>query len=139
MRDTTRSVDSHVDRIKELWAAYARGGIAEVAPLLGPRTELRPLTGEGKVYWGPGGLHEYVQDVAAREETVEAEPVGEFIELDDCVVVAGRIRVRREAGSFADSQVTWVYRFEGDQLVQAVAFPGRLEPAEACRQLNDDR
>ena len=139
MRDTIPSVDSQVDRIKELFAAYAAGGVRAMAPFVDPEMELRPLTGEGKVYRGPAGLDEYLADLAAREEEVEAEPVGDFVEVGDCVVAPGRVRVRREAGSFADSQVTWVYRFEGGKLVQAVAYPGRLDPAEACRQLTAER
>ena len=130
-------MDSHVERIQALFAAYARGGVAAVRDLIDPDMELVPLTGEGKVYRGPKGLDEYVRDMAERGESVDAEAVG-YEELGDCVIVAGRMRLRREAGSLTDSQVTWVYRFEGDKLVAARAYPGRLsaeEAAERCSEL----
>lgn len=137
MRDNRESVDSHVERIQEIFDAYRRGGLPAIAPFLDADMELTPLTGDGKVYRGPDGLDEYLADVAARGETVEAEPVG-FEELDGCVVVAGRMRIKREEGSLTDSQVTWIYRFEGDKLTKAKAYPGRLnaeEASERCAEL----
>ena len=136
MRDTIHSVDSRVERIKAMFAAFEEGGVLGVRPFVDEDAEFRPLSGEGKTYRGPKGLAEYLEDLKGRSETLEAEAVGDPIEVgEDCVVWAGRTRLRREEGSLVESQVTWVYRFEGDKLVRAVAYPGRLEPDEACARL----
>jgi hypothetical protein len=129
-------VDSHVERIKAMFAAYKRGGASAVAPFVDEEMELEPLTGEGKVYRGPAGLDEYIQDMADRGDELEAEPVG-YEELGNCVVVAGRMRLRREEGSLTDSQVTWIYKFDGEKLIGAKAFPGRLSPEEAAERAEE--
>lgn len=122
-----------------MFAAFEQGGVLGVRPFVDEGAELRPLSGQGKTYRGPEGLGEYLEDLSERSEALEAEAVGDPVEVgDDCVVWAGRTRVRREEGSLVESQVTWVYLFRGDKLAMAVAYPGRLEPDEACERLNEE-
>lgn len=130
-------MDSRVVRIQELFAAFKDGGMTAVAALIEPDAEFWPLPTEEKVYHGPQGLEAFARDVAARGEELVAEPAG-FEALDDCIVVPGRLRTRRDEGSLTESQVTWIYRFNGDELAAMRAFPGRLthaEAAERCAEL----
>lgn len=121
-----------------MFAAFEEGGVLGMRPFVDDEMELRPLSGHGKTYRGPNGLAEYLEDLKERREALEAETVGEPVEVGDCVVWAGRTRIMREEGSLVDSQVTWVYLFRGEQLTTAVAYPGRLEPEEACERLNEE-
>ena len=115
-----------IEQVRELWAAYARGGLPAMREVVGdtlvewvPLDEDEPVAAEQ--FWGEWGRR-------AREQV--SVTVHSFEEHGDCVVAHGSMRTFREGG-FIDVQPSWVYFFREGKLVRGAGYPTRQAALEA--------
>jgi ketosteroid isomerase-like protein len=71
------------------------------------------IANEGRPYVGHEGMRKYYADVAAFWKELEVTPT-DIREVDDAVLVLGRVYGRGEGGYIQDSPAQWVMRFRGD-------------------------
>ena len=126
--------DRHIDRaslqhanearVRAIWAAYEREGVAGMRPLVGPDVAWVPYSGGGQVIEGVDALSAYDERAEIRATVHGFETHG------CCVLVHGSLRVFRDGG-FLDVQPSWVYFFREDRLLRAVAYPTRQEALAA--------
>lgn len=118
-----------IEQVKELWAAYARGGVAA----------MRAAVGDTLVEWIPLGADEpmppeqFWGDWGRRQEGQVSVTVHSFEEHGDCVIAHGSMRTFSEGG-FADVQPSWVYFFRDGRLVRGAGFGTREEALTAIRR-----
>jgi ketosteroid isomerase-like protein len=73
------------------------------------------MANEGKPYVGHAGMRKYYEDVAAVWQELEVTP-SDIRELDDTVLVLGRVYGRADGGYIQDSPAQWVMRFRGERV-----------------------
>jgi ketosteroid isomerase-like protein len=73
------------------------------------------MANEGKPYVGHVGMRKYYEDVAAVWQELEVTP-SDIRELDDTVLVLGRVYGRADGGYIQDSPAQWVMRFRGERV-----------------------
>ena len=117
-----------VAHVRDMWAAYARGGAAAMRPYMAPDVELVPLS-EGRAIapddlWGEWG-RAHRERISAVVHGVEAH--------GSCVLAHGSLRTFREGG-FVDVQPSWVYFFEDGRIVRAQGFATREAALVAIRE-----
>ena len=82
------------------------------------------LANEGQPYVGHEGMRKYYDDVAHVWRELEVTPT-EYRELDDALLVLGRVYGRGEGGYIQDSPAQWVMRFRGDRVRYIRVFTNR--------------
>ncbi len=119
--------------IKEAFRAFAEGGASEGAEALlrisHEDCRFRPDGTEGRVLRGHEEVRAHFSEAYTGEETVSLCPRS-FAEDDDEIVVSGSMRVLRPGGGFAESQVSWTYRFR-DGLVEEASWGAPPGPIRA--------
>jgi hypothetical protein len=85
-----------------------------------PDCRFRPASAGGRVLQGHDEIRAHFSEPREDEGTVSVHP-RRFAEHADEVVVTGSMRVLRPEGGFAESQVSWTYRFR-DGLVEEAAW-----------------
>ena len=118
--------------VRRLWEAFAEGGVDAVLEVCDPDVEWSLFGTDGQVVRGHDGLRNYMDEVAAHGDQIDADaytydPVG-----DDAVMVSGHVR-RRTPQSMTDTQLHWIYRFRDDRLVRFDAYQTREEALRAAR------
>ena len=113
------------ERVRRLWFAFERDGIAGMAPYLDDAVEWSPSDGSG-VLRGIDALAEYWSSAGSAQSVVPHA----WEQHGECVLVHGSLRRFRDGG-FIDTQPSWVYFFRGEKLVRAVAFGSREEALAA--------
>jgi ketosteroid isomerase-like protein len=73
------------------------------------------MANEGEPYVGHVGMRKYYEDVAAVWQELEVTP-SEIREVDDAVLVFGRVYGRAEGGYIQDSPAQWVMRFHDERV-----------------------
>jgi ketosteroid isomerase-like protein len=113
------------DRVRKLWAAFERDGVAAMRQYVDDDVEWTPSNGAGTLR-GLDELVAYWESHASQQSVVPHawETHGE------CVLVHGSMRMFRDGG-FVDTQPSWVYFFRDDRLVRAVAYASREEALAA--------
>jgi ketosteroid isomerase-like protein len=110
--------------IKEAFRAFSEGGATAGAEALlrisHPDCRFRPASAGGRVLQGHDEIRAYFSEPREDQGTVSVHP-RRFAEHTDEVVVTGSMRVLRPEGGFAESQVSWTYRFR-DGLVEEAAW-----------------
>lgn len=113
--------------IQEAFRVFTDGGaIAGVeALLLISHRDCRfsPPSASGRVLEGREEVLAFYNEVAAQGTSISVRPRSFTAEGDE-VVVSGSMRVMRREGSFAESQVRWIYRFR-DGLVEEARWRPR--------------
>ncbi len=82
------------------------------------------MANEGKPYVGHAGMRKYYEDVAAVWKELEVMP-SQMREVDDAVLVLGRVYGRAEGGYIQDSPAQWVMRFRGQRIFWIRVFTNR--------------
>jgi ketosteroid isomerase-like protein len=120
------------DRVRKMWAAFERDGIAALRPYVDDDVEWTPSNGAGTIR-GFGELVAYWDTHASQQSVVPHawEVYGE------CVLVHGSLRMFRDGG-FVDTQPSWVYFFRDGRLQRATAFPSREQALAAIAQHRGD-
>lgn len=111
----------NVELVRQLWAAFERGGIDAVLEIADPDVEWEPYGGGGTVYRGHEGLKAYMRARAERNEEAEGRLYSAFAK-GDCVVARGEIRIRGPQG-VVTMQPGWLYEFNDGKLVRFRGFP----------------
>jgi ketosteroid isomerase-like protein len=113
------------DRVRRMWAAFEREGIAGMRPFLDDDVEWTPSTGD-ETLRGMTAIEEYWRTHGGRQSVVPHA----WEQHGDCVLVHGSMRMFRDGG-FVDTQPSWVYFFRGDKLVRGVGFASREDALAA--------
>jgi SnoaL-like protein len=115
-----------IEQVRQLWAAYARGGVSA----------MREAVGDTLVEWVPLGSEEpmpaeqFWGDWSRRQDGQVSVTVHSLEEHGSCVLAHGSMRTFREGG-FVDVQPSWVYFFRDGKLVRGAGYPTRESALEA--------
>ncbi|HEY5142213.1 MAG TPA: hypothetical protein VII98_01810 [Solirubrobacteraceae bacterium] len=100
---------------RHLFEAFEHGGIDAVIHLAPP-----------DVVWEPFGAQQGfdTQDALRdwQDERNRRVAAHEFEEIGDCVLITGSRREDYPGGGFAESQLAWIYFFDGERLVRATGY-----------------
>lgn len=88
------------------------------------------LTRGGRSYRGYEGIFSYFRDVSSVWDELEFTPQ-EFRELDDEVLVFGRLRARAFSGLLIDEPAQWVFKLRNAKVLWASAFETKLAALES--------
>jgi ketosteroid isomerase-like protein len=116
------------ERVRRMWAAFERDGIAGMREYVDDDVEWIPSNG-GRTIRGFDGLRDYWASHAGQRSVVPHA----WEQHGDCVLVHGSLRMFRDGG-FVDTQPSWVYFFRDGTLRRAVAFASREEALAAIEQ-----
>ena len=111
--------------VRELWAAYGRGGPAAMRELIDDDVEWVPFETGHAV-----GYEDIMGEWGRRQQERISVVVHGFETYGDCVLCHGSLRTFRDGG-FVDVQPSWVYFFDGDRIVRAVGYGSREEALAA--------
>src|ERR671918_3178773 len=115
--------------VKDTFDVLSEGGLeAAIEHLLSHShddVEFAPYVGAGVVLRGPDEVRAFYRGqieagtvLTARRSSIE--------ECGDEVFVNGSLRVLRSTGGFAESQISWTYRFRDGRLQEARGGPRRV-------------
>jgi anti-anti-sigma factor len=127
-----------VELVRDLWEAYAAGGIDGVARVAGDGVIWQPFVTDGRVLRGSDELREAFAALAA--DGVRCELALQDIEEHGSAVLAtGTVRVHRNGG-VEEATRCWAYHFYSGRLRRQTTYPTRDEAVEtiaALRALNE--
>jgi ketosteroid isomerase-like protein len=126
--------DANVATVRRMWDAYYQEGLKAILDFAAPEAEWRPYSARGRVFRSTAEYAAYIDEMAQREEVVEAM-LRELHAAGDCVVVSGRLRMRGRDG-VVDNPMHWVHRFGEDGLIVFTASFPNLEEALAAAGLD---
>jgi len=121
--------DGRVTIVRDLYDAWVEGGVEAMLAHVEPDVDWVPYDGRGEVLHGSDELRAYWADVSARGERQEATLYG-VEEIGDAVLLTGSLRVTH-AGRLTESQLAWVYAFEGERLRTVTSYGSRTEALRA--------
>jgi hypothetical protein len=111
---------ANVRVVREIYEVLGEAGLeAGIEHLLSHShddLEFAPYVGPGVVLRGPGEVRAFFRDQIESGTVITARP-SSIEERGDKIVVNGSLRVQRPGGGFAESQISWTYRFR-EGLVQ---------------------
>lgn len=114
--------------VKDAFEVLGQGGLeAAVEHLLSHAhsdVEFFSYLAPGQVLRGPGEVRAFYRGQLEAGTSLVARP-SSFDECGDEVVVTGSLRVVRSSGGFAESQLSWIYRFRDGRLQEARWGPRR--------------
>ena len=129
--------ESRVEVIRSVFEAFSRRDATALAELMEEDVEFLPVTANlttgGLPYRGHAGIAEYIADVARVWDDLRVEPI-EFREVDDAVVVLGRMR-GRGGGMIIDQPTGWVWRFRGARVAWGRVFTSHEEALDAAESV----
>ena len=117
----SRPADSpNVRVLKDIFTAHDEGGFeAALEGLLGhahANFEFTPYVGGGRVLKGADEIRAFYRDQLAAGTELSLRPTS-FEAHGNEVVVKGSLRIGRPTGGFAETQMSWTFRFR-DGLVE---------------------
>jgi ketosteroid isomerase-like protein len=113
-----------------MWAAYERHGLAAVLDFAAPDAEWLPYSAGGRRFESTADYRAFIEEMARREEVVEAT-LAEIREYGDSVVVSGRLRMRTHEG-LTDTSMHWVHRLRDGKIVYTASFPSLQQAMDAA-------
>jgi ketosteroid isomerase-like protein len=125
--------DVRVALAQDVWEAFVDGGVEAMLARTGDDVEWIPYAAAGRVLHGSDELRAYYADLARRGERHEPT-LYEFEAHGDAVLMTGALRVVRR-GQLTESQLAWVYTFEGERLVSAAGYASRTEALRSIAAL----
>ena len=93
--------------------------------------EFRPYIAADQVLHGHDEIRAYYSEAIAAGTQMRLMPTG-FRDMGDEVVVDGTMRVERPTGGFAESQISWTFRFRDGLLAEAAWGPRRRTDVRAA-------
>jgi ketosteroid isomerase-like protein len=87
--------------------------------------EFCPYVGAGKVLRGPDEVRAFYRGQLEAGMAFTVRPSTFEERGDDVVLVNGSLRVVRPSGGFAESQLSWTYRFRDGRLQEVRGGPRR--------------
>src|SRR5438046_953038 len=126
----------NVELVRQLWAAFERGGMDAVLEMTDPDVEWEPYGGGGVVYRGHDGLRAYMQSRRERGEEADGRLYSAFAK-GDAVVARGEVRIKGEHG-ITTMQPGWLYEFRDGKLVRFRGFATQAAALRAAGLAPDD-
>lgn len=125
-------VDAAMKLVERLYDAFNRRDSEEIAELCDERMGFYPVVtaeavGREAPYVGPGGLHEYLDDVAQIWEELVITP-SELEHRHGLVLVRGRAYARSRERGIRDVPVAWIWEVRGGRFVRGEVF---IDPEQA--------
>jgi ketosteroid isomerase-like protein len=117
--------------VRELWAAFNRGGIERMLDLIHEDAEWHAYAGGARVYRGHNGIREYYRDVSGDASSASASEYS-VAEIGDAVVVSGSLQISERGGAVSQRQIHWVYWVDDGKVRRAATFPRREQALEAA-------
>jgi ketosteroid isomerase-like protein len=121
--------------VKDAFEALGEGGVeAAIEHLLSHAhadVEFYPYVGAGQVLRGPDQVRAFYRGQLEAGTSLVPRP-SSFEDCGDEVIVNGSLRVGRPSGGFAESQLSWIYRFRDGRLQEARWGPRR--PGATARE-----
>jgi ketosteroid isomerase-like protein len=122
-----RAESPHLPVVKKAFEALEEGGLEAVVEYLLSHAhadvEFRPYLASGRVLRGADEVRAFFREQLASGTALTLRPTS-FEDSGNEVVVNGSLRVTHPAGGFAESQLSWTYRFR-DGLLQEVRWGPR--------------
>ncbi len=115
---------------RRLFDAFEDGGIDAVVRLVPEDVIWEPFGAEHAIET-QGGLRDWQDE---RNRRVAAY---EFEEIGTCVLITGSRREDYPHGGFAESQLAWVYFFDGERLVRAAGYGDEATARSAIAALDE--
>jgi ketosteroid isomerase-like protein len=126
---------ANIELVRRVFEVFTRRDIEAMLELCAPEIEFWGPTAsfarEGRAYVGHEGMREYFADVARVWRVLEVVP-HDFRDLDDRVLVFGRVYARGEGGYISDSPTQWIWAVEGGRVVSGRVFTNRSEALAAA-------
>jgi ketosteroid isomerase-like protein len=123
-----RADSPNLQVVKETFEVLGEGGLeAAIEHLLKHShddAEFAPYLADGVVLRGPDEVRAFYRGQIEAGTVMTARPTS-IEERGDEIVVNGSLRVVRATGGFAESQLTWTYRFRDGLLQEARGGPRR--------------
>jgi ketosteroid isomerase-like protein len=123
-----RADSPNLQVVKETFEVLGEGGLeAAIEHLLKHShddVEFAPYMGAGVVLRGPDEVRAFFRGQIEAGTGMTARPTS-IEERGDEIVVNGSLRVVRATGGFAESQLSWTYRFRDGLLQEARGGPRR--------------
>jgi ketosteroid isomerase-like protein len=132
MEETNQRTPAGVALVLRGFDRWAREDLPGTLELLDDDCEIRPLLGliSGDVYRGHEGARRWFTDVFSHW-TEFAPELRAFAEVEDSLLVAGRLRARgRLSGVELDTATWWRFTFRDGRILLLDVFP---EPTDAHR------
>jgi ketosteroid isomerase-like protein len=104
-----------------------RGFVAGLEELLANAAEdceFRPYISSGEPISGHDAIRAFYRSAIKAGTEMRLRPTA-FREEDDMVIVNGTMRVGRPSGGFAESQLSWTYKFRDGLLAEVAWRPRR--------------
>jgi ketosteroid isomerase-like protein len=125
----------HVTVVKAVFDALANRDVRAALEVADPRIEFyapatAALTRGGRSYRGYEGIFTYFRDVGRIWDELEIIP-HELRELEDEVVVFGRLRARSLSGYLIDEPAQWVFRLRNGKVTWVSTFSSKELALEA--------
>jgi ketosteroid isomerase-like protein len=108
--------------VREVWAAFQRGGIAGVLELAAEDACWQPHSAHRRSFRSTAEYREHLASPAAHGESVEATATGIWSH-DDVVVVRGRMRIRKNGEVLEDTRMYWLFCVGGRLLTRVGSSP----------------
>jgi ketosteroid isomerase-like protein len=120
--------------VERVFEAFTQRDVGAMVELFDPEAEfLAPtasLAGQKTPYRGVEGLHKYFEDVAKIWEELQVIP-HTYREVEDKILVLGRVYARGANGLLVDSPVGWVWEVREGKILSGRVYTSREEAIEA--------
>jgi len=121
--------------VKRLYECFNRRDEGCIVKLCDEAMELFPVVtaeavGREAPYKGPGGLRDYLADVARVWEELQISP-GEVEARRGLLLVRGRVYARSRALGIRDVPVAWIWEVRDGRFVRGEVFP---DPEQAVQR-----
>jgi ketosteroid isomerase-like protein len=128
--------EENIAIVRRAYEAFKERNVDAMAVLADPDCEFLPhqtasRARRGQPYRGHQGLRQYMEDVARIWQEMEPIPQ-EFRDLDDAVLVLGRIYARGDDGLLVDSPSAWLWKLREGKIVSGVTWGSHEEGLEAA-------
>ena len=137
--DSSMAMESDMDVVREVFAAFAERDVDRVLAHSSPDVEFSAVTGEhaGRTdpYRGHDGLRQYFRDLAEVWDELRIVP-RDFRQNGDRILVTGRVSARSPARIVAGS-TGWIWRVSDGLVVYARVYPSAAEATAAFEEVTE--
>jgi ketosteroid isomerase-like protein len=133
------AMESDMDVVRAVFAAFAERDVERVLAHSSPDVEFSAVTGEhaGRTepYRGHDGVRQYFRDLAEVWDELRIVP-RDYRQDGDRILVTGRVSARSPARIVAGS-TGWIWRVEDGLVVHARVYPSAAEATEAFEDVSE--
>jgi anti-sigma B factor antagonist len=119
---------SPVELVRDLWEAYATGGVSALLDVAGDDVIWQPYVTDGRILRGSAELRAAVAELASEGVTCEAT-LHDVEEYGSAVLATGTLRLRR-VGEVEETSRCWAYHFRNGRLRRQTTYADRDEAVD---------